>query len=193
MNLQGSYRVKAPQDRVWAALSSPEMLRHCTPGCKHLVVAAEGVYDTALEIGIGSIKGRFSGKIEIRDQVPGSQYKLTVSASGSAGFLNAQGVVDLKDAGAETLIEYSGQAQVGGPIAGVGQRMVDGVAKRLVAQFFACFAKALEADQSRPSGPDPFDKAQGHGEQGPNHDGPSGPKGDREGADISGDYRKGGE
>jgi carbon monoxide dehydrogenase subunit G len=153
------------------------MLRRCTPGCKHLVVAAEGVYDTALEIGIGSIKGRFSGKIEIRDQVPGSQYKLAVSASGSAGFLNAQGVVDLKDAGAETLIEYSGQAQVGGPIAGVGQRMVDGVAKRLVAQFFACFAKALEADQSRPSGPD----------------GPSGPKGDREGADISGDYRKGGE
>jgi len=110
---------------------------------------AEGAYDTVLEIGIGAIKGRFSGKIEITDQVAGSQYKLAVSASGSAGFLNAEGVVDLKATGAETLIEYSGHARVGGPIAGVGQRMVDGVAKRLVGQFFQCFAEAIRADPSR--------------------------------------------
>ena len=146
MNLQGSHKVKAPQDRVWKALSDPDVLRRCTPGCKQLVAVAEGAYDTVLEIGIGAIKGRFSGKIEITDRVAGSQYKLAVSASGSAGFLNAEGVVDLKDADGETLIEYSGQAQVGGPIAGVGQRMVDGVAKRLVGQFFQCFASALRSD-----------------------------------------------
>jgi carbon monoxide dehydrogenase subunit G len=148
MNLQGSYSVRAPRERVWDALSDPEALRRCTPGCKQLTAVADGTYDAVLEIGIGSIKGRFSGKIEIADRVAGSQYRLAVSAGGSAGFLNAEGVVDLKDAGGDTLIEYSGQAQVGGAIASVGQRMVEGVAKRLVGQFFDCFGKLVGVSET---------------------------------------------
>ena len=113
------------------------------PGCKRLVVNAAGGYDADLEVGVGAIKGQFTGTINIKDHVPGSQYKLAVSASGNAGFLNAEGLVELKEEGDATVIEYSGEAKVGGPIASVGQRMVEGVAKRLVAQFFRSFEEAM--------------------------------------------------
>ena len=146
MNLQGSHRVPAPRQQVWEALNRADLLRRSTPGCKRLVVNAGGSYDTELEVGVGAIKGRFSGTIEIQDRVPGSQYHLAVSASGSAGFLKAEGVVDLLDEGGATRIEYSGQAQVGGPIASVGQRMVDSVARRLVGQFFQSFEKVMLED-----------------------------------------------
>ena len=143
MNLQGSYEVAAPRQRVWEALNHPDVLRRCTPGCQRLVVNANGGYDTDLEVSVGAIKGRFAGKIEVKDRLPGARYQLAVSASGSAGFLNASGIIDLVEASGKTLVHYSGDAQVGGPIASVGQRMVDGVARRLVAQFFNCFAKAM--------------------------------------------------
>jgi uncharacterized protein len=143
MNLQGNFRVIAARAQVWEALNHPDTLRRCTPGCKRMIVNADGGYDTDLEVGIGAIKGRFSGTIAIKDQVPGSQYRLAVQASGSAGFLNAEGVVELMEDGVATRIEYSGSVQVGGLIASVGQRMVDSVAKRLVSQFFQSFEKLL--------------------------------------------------
>jgi hypothetical protein len=143
MTLKGSHTVKAPCEKVWEALNRPEILRRSTPGCKRLAVNAAGGYDTELEVGVGAIKGRFTGTIEIRDRVPGTQYLLAVSATGSTGFLNANGSVVLKEENGGTVIAYSGQAQVGGPIASVGQRMVEGVAKRLVVQFFRNFEEAL--------------------------------------------------
>jgi uncharacterized protein len=148
MNLQGSHRVEAPCAQVWNALNRPEILRQATPGCKRLVVNARGGYDTELEVGVGAVKGRFTGTIEIQDRVPGSQYYLAVSASGNTGFLIADGVVELREDGHGTAIEYSGRAQVGGLIASVGQRMVEGVAKRLVGQFFRNFEAAMNGVQS---------------------------------------------
>ena len=149
MKLEGNRRISAARQQVWEALNRPEVLRRCTPGCQRLVVNAAGGYDTEIEIVLGAIKGRFTGKIEIKDRVPGSQYRLAVSASGSTGFLNAEGVVDLREEAGETRIEYTGHAEVGGPIAGVGQRMMDSVAKRLVAQFFETLEKALSEPSRR--------------------------------------------
>ena len=146
MILKGTHTVKAPCEKVWEALNRPEILMRATPGCKRLVVNAAGGYDTELEVGVGAIKGRFTGTIEIKDRVPGSQYHLAVSANGNAGFLNAEGLVDLKENGGETQIDYAGQAQIGGPIASVGQRMAEGVAKRLVVQFFRNFEEALNTE-----------------------------------------------
>jgi carbon monoxide dehydrogenase subunit G len=147
MFLKGSHTVRAPREKVWEALNRPEILREVTPGCKRLVVNDAGGYDAELEVGVGAIKGRFTGTIEIKDRVPGSQYQLAISASGNAGFLNAEGLVVLKEENGGTLIEYAGQAQVGGPIASVGQRMVEGVAKRLVGQFFRSFEEAMINEQ----------------------------------------------
>ncbi len=143
MNLQGTVQVKAPRDRVWEALNDPKVLEQCTPGCKQMTLAEDGSYDILLEVGIASIKGRYTGKIRISDRIPGTQYKLAVTGKGAPGFLNAEGTLRLEEQGEETRIEYSGQANVGGLIAGVGQRIMGGVAKQLVGQFFKSFERLV--------------------------------------------------
>ncbi len=143
MNLQGTVQVKVPRDRVWEALNDPSVLEQCTPGCKQMTLAEDGSYDVLLEVGIASIKGRYTGKIRISDRIPGTQYKLAVTGKGAPGFLNAEGILRLEEQGAETRIEYSGQAQVGGLIAGVGQRIMGAVAKQLVGQFFKSFERLV--------------------------------------------------
>ena len=147
MNLQGSHRVNVRRELVWEALNRPEVLQQATPGCKRMSTNEHGGYNTEFEVSIGAVKGRFTGTIEIKDRVPGSQCHLVVSASGNAGFLNADGVVELKEDNSGTIIEYSGQARVGGLIASVGQRLVDGVAKRLLTQFFRNFEDAVMSVQ----------------------------------------------
>lgn len=147
--------MKAPPQQVWEALNRPDMLRRCTPGCKKLEAGEDGSFDVLLELGVGSVKGRYAGKIQITDRIPGSQYKLAVSGNGTIGFLNAEGLIRLADAEGQTRIEYSGVAHVGGPVAGVGQRVMDGVAKLLVGQFFRCFEKAMLADAAMLNEPGP--------------------------------------
>jgi len=158
MKLTGTHQLKAPREKVWEALNDQEILRQCTPGCKQLTLAAgdESIvsnvsYDVLMDVGVGSIKGSYAGKIQITDQIPGAQCKLTVSASGSTGFLRAEGIVQLDDSGEGTLVDYFGQAQVGGTIAGVGQRVIEGVAKLLVGQFFKCFETTVLKGRSQES------------------------------------------
>ncbi len=143
MTLKGTYRLKAPRDRVWEGLNDPSILMKCIPGCKQLALGAADSYDILMEVGIGAVKGRYTGKVRITDRIEGSQYRLSVTGSGSTGFVSAGGVVLLKELGYETIIEYDGQAQVGGLIAGVSQRVIEGVAKHLVGQFFKYFEKAV--------------------------------------------------
>ena len=143
MNLTGTCQLKAARERVWDALNDPEILRRCTPGCKEFAPTGENSYAVLLEVGVGSVKGRYKGKIEITNRVPGREYRLAVQGTGNTGFVNADGVIQLNQEGDETRIEYSGQARVGGPIAGVGQRVMEGAAKFLVGQFFKCFEAAI--------------------------------------------------
>ena len=153
MNLSGTYQLKIPRQQVWEALNDPEVLRQCTPGCKEMRPTGDDSYDVLMEIGVGSVKGRYTGKIQISDRVPGEQYKLAVTGKGSAGFVNAEGLIQLIDEGDETRIEYSGQAHVGGPVAGVGQRIMEGAAKFLVGQFFkGVEAAVLQAPEDSESG-----------------------------------------
>lgn len=161
MKLSGTHQLKAARERVWEALNDPEILRRCTPGCKEFAPTGENSYAVLLAVGVGSVTGRYKGKIEITDRVPGREYKLALNGTGNVGFVNAEGRVQLSDAGEETRIEYSGVASVGGPLAGVGQRIIEGAAKFLVGQFFKCFEAALprnpEATESAldSSGPEP--------------------------------------
>src|SRR3989338_9365668 len=99
MNLSGSYQLKIPRQQVWEALNDPEVLRQCTPGCKEMRPAGDDSYDVLMEVGIASVKGRYTGKIQISDRVPGEQYKLTVSGTGTPGFVNAEGLIQLIDEG----------------------------------------------------------------------------------------------
>lgn len=150
MTLEGTYELKALPDRVWEALNDSGVLAQCTPGCKQMVLASDGSYDVLLEVGVAGIKGRYTGKITITDRVPGSQFRMTVTGNGSTGFIRAEGVIQLKGLDGRTVIEYSGQVQVGGPIAGVGQRVMGGVSKLMVRQFFQALEKAVVKTEDSP-------------------------------------------
>src|SRR3990167_936396 len=115
MNLNGTYQLKIPRQQVWEALNDPEILRRCTPGCKEFAPTGENSYAVLLEVGVGSVKGRYRGKIEITNRVPGREYRLAMQGAGNTGFVNADGVIQLNAEGDETRIEYSGVANAGGP------------------------------------------------------------------------------
>ena len=134
----------APSQEVWDLLTDPQSLQHCTPGCKQLNEIATDEYAATMEVGIGPIKGIFNGKISMKEKAPPRSYKLIVEGSGAAGFVRGEGALTLQDEGGDqTAVHVSGDGQVGGVMAGVGQRLFDGVAKQLMGQFFQCMQSRL--------------------------------------------------
>lgn len=142
MKIEGVYTVKAPPDRVYQALTDPAILSRCMPGCERLEITEENHYDIALSVGVGAIKGRYSGKIRLEDTAPPSHYRMVVNIQGKMGFVKGEGAVDLTPQEEGTVIAYAGDVQVGGPVAAVGQRMLQGTARMMVRQVFG----AVEAE-----------------------------------------------
>jgi len=105
---------------------------------------SEDSYNATLKIGIGSIKGTFMGRIRMQDKQPPSHYRLSVEGKGGPGFLSGEGLIRLEDSGSDTNVSYSGDVQIGGLIASVGQRMLQGFAKQQISQFFMALAKETE-------------------------------------------------
>ena len=127
-------------------LTDPRSLQHCTPGCKRLDEIAADEFETTMEVGIGPIKGTFHGKISMTEKTPPRSYRLIVEGSGAAGFVHGEGALSLQEeAGDQTAVHVAGDGQIGGVMAGVGQRLVEGVAKQLMAQFFQCMQRRLAA------------------------------------------------
>lgn len=123
----------------------PEVLRQCIPGCKILEAEGAGVYRLEIEMGIAAIKGRYEGSVEMRDVVDGESYTLSIHAEGSPGFVTADLPFRLAPEEGGTLLSYDGNAEVGGMIASVGQRMVGGVAKLVAKQFFDALVREVRS------------------------------------------------
>ncbi|MBI3961323.1 MAG: carbon monoxide dehydrogenase subunit G [Deinococcus sp.] len=144
MNLSGTYVVKADQKMVWHTLLDPDALQHCLPGCQELVVQGPDQYQATLHIGIAAMKGTYTGKVQITERQELTRYKLLVEGTGSGGRVRGEGLLELAPAGPEgTKISYRGDAQVFGPIAAVGQRLLSGAARLLIGQFFKCLERQL--------------------------------------------------
>jgi len=144
MKIEGRFMFPAPSQEVWDLLTDPQSLQHCTPGCKQLNEIAADEFEATMEVGIGPIKGIFHGKISMKEKKPPRSYKLIVEGSGAAGFVRGEGNLTLQDeTGDQTVVHVSGDGQVGGVMAGVGQRLFDGVAKQLMGQFFQCMQSRL--------------------------------------------------
>ena len=143
MKLEGSYDVKAPRQKVWSAFLDPETLRKAIPGCEKLEMIAPDEYKATLKIGVGAVKGTFEGKVRLSDKKPPDSYRLAAEGSGGPGFVRADTLISLSDIEGGTRVSYSADVQVGGLIAGVGQRMLGGVSKMMADQFFTKMSDLL--------------------------------------------------
>lgn len=143
MKVEGSYTFDAPRDRVWSMLMNPEALKSCVPGCESLTPAGENAYEASLKVGVAAIRGNYKGTIRLTDLEEPSSYKMNVEGKGGAGFVKGVASIELVDEGETTVLNVHGDGNVGGTVAGVGQRMLGGVAKMLMGQFFECLKKQL--------------------------------------------------
>ena len=145
MKIEGKHKFRASQEKVWEVLTGPATLEKAIPGCDKLTEREPGKYDLLLKIGISAVKGTYNGKAEVADPEPPKRYRLIMEGSGNPGFVKGEADIELSQEGERTLVTYHGEAQVGGLIAGVGQRLIGGVAKMLLGQFFKNMEKVLKS------------------------------------------------
>ena len=147
MQVEGQYTINAPIERVWQSLLDPLGLQQCIPGCEKLEPIGEDTYQATMKVGVAAVRGTYQGKVTISDKEPPNRYRMLVEGSGGPGFVRGEAIIELtaRDAGATT-VKVKGDGQVGGTVAGVGQRMLSGVAKMLMGQMFDCVKKRVEAD-----------------------------------------------
>ncbi len=136
MKIEGSSDIPAPRERVWAAFLDPAILARALPGCEGLEAIGTGEYKAKMKIGVAAIKGTFEGKVRLFDLEPPNRYKMALEGSGGPGFVRGEASMELSDVDGGTRVTYSADAQVGGLIASVGQRMLGGVSKMMLDQFF---------------------------------------------------------
>ena len=141
MDMSGEVRIPASQERVWAALNDPETLRQAIPGCEELTKVSDTELEAAARAKIGPVSARFKGKVTLSDLQPPNGYTLSGEGSGGAdGFAKGQAQVTLRPDGDATILHYTVKATVGGKLAQIGQRLIDGAAKKMADDFFEKFS-----------------------------------------------------
>jgi YD repeat-containing protein len=155
MKLAGDYSFAAPQTVVWHALLDPTVLASVLPGCERLELVGDHVYEGQLQIKIGPVQGSFLGKVTLQDLQPESSYSMIVDGSGAPGFVKATARLTLAPDGQTTRLRYDADAQVGGKIASVGQRLVESSAKAIIKQSLEGLNAAMiaRAAASTPQSP----------------------------------------
>ncbi|MFN4310967.1 MAG: SRPBCC family protein [Ferrovibrio sp.] len=157
MELTGEQLIPAPRTKVWAALYDPEILRQCIAGCETVTKTSDTEFEATVQVKVGPVKAKFKGKVTLTDLDPPNSCTIQGEAQGgvAAGFGKGNAKVQLADArmdgapdGATTLT-YSVQAQVGGKLAQIGARLIDGVAAKMAEDFFAKFNQIVAAPQDQ--------------------------------------------
>lgn len=148
MKIEGTYRIEAPRERVFAALTDPGVLEKCIPGCERLEKAAENQYNARLSAGVGPVKGVFTATVSMRDVVAPERYTLVVEGKGQPGFVKGSGELSLADDAGGTSIRYTGEVNIGGTLAGVGQRMLQATANMLASRFFSALGNEVRMRQA---------------------------------------------
>ena len=147
MKIEGTTDIAAPRDRVWSGFLDPAVLSKAIPGCEELVAIGPDEYKAVMKVGVGPVKGTFEGKVRLSNQEPPNRYRMAVEGSGSPGFVRGEAVIELADAAGGTRVSCSGDIQVGGLIASVGQRLLGGVSRMMLDQFFGRMNELLTAPQ----------------------------------------------
>lgn len=138
--MKGEVRLAADRNFVWERLNDPETLRTCIPGCQSLERTADGGFDAAVKIKVGPVAATFKGRVSLEDLDPPNHYRIVGQGEGGiAGFAKGSARVELVggEGGEDCLLRYTAEATVGGKIAQLGGRLIDGIAKKTADQFFA--------------------------------------------------------
>jgi carbon monoxide dehydrogenase subunit G len=144
MDMTGEQRIAAPREAVWAALNDPEILRQCIPGCEEIEKSSDTEFAAKVTAKVGPVKARFGGKVTLSDMDPPNGYTITGEGSGgAAGFAKGGAKVALTTDGAETVLHYTVQANVGGKLAQIGSRLIDGTARKMAEDFFGKFSELV--------------------------------------------------
>ncbi len=146
LEITGEEVLEAPHEAVWFALNDPDTLTRCIPGCKSMTALGPDDYTVEMQLRVASVGGSFSGGIALSDKDPPTRCRITVSGSGTLGHGNgtAEFVLVAVDA-ATTKLTYEGKGEIGGLVAGVGQRILKGVARHLTGRFFTGLRQTLAA------------------------------------------------
>lgn len=146
MELTGEYRISAPRETVWKAILDPQMLKRCIPGCKELEQTGDNAYAAKVQVKVGPVSATFAGSVELTDMEAPAGCRIVGQGNGGiAGFAKGEAKVSLAEDGADTILTYVADAQIGGKLASLGGRLVQATAKKLSDQFFTAFAEALNA------------------------------------------------
>ena len=146
MTMNGEVQLAAPREAVWAKLNDPEVLKTCIPGCEELErTDDDSGFRAVAKIKVGPVSARFKGRVTLSDLDPPNGYKISGEGEGGvAGFAKGGAVVALAEKDGGTLLTYNVEANIGGKLAQLGQRLINGSAKKLADEFFANFAKAVQ-------------------------------------------------
>ena len=144
MTMTGEYQLPASQQAVWEKLNDPAVLKACIPGCQELNKTGDNGFQAVATIKIGPVKATFKGAVTLSDIDPPNGYKISGQGEGGvAGFAKGGAVVKLAPKDGGTLLSYNVEAQIGGKLAQLGQRLVNGAAKKVADDFFQNFVKAV--------------------------------------------------
>lgn len=161
MQLTDSRDIHAAPETVWAAILNPEVLQACVPGCESMTGSVEDGFEAAVVQKVGPVKARFTGLVTFVDIVPGQSLTLTGEGKGgAAGFAKGSAKVTMEPIPEGTRLTYEVQANVGGKIAQLGSRIIDGFAKKMADEFFARFQQGLEEPEATPDRTDEASEAQ---------------------------------
>lgn len=144
MKIQGAQLLPGTREQVWELFNDPQRLAKLLPGCERLDPDGKNRYKVAIKFALAAFSGAYSGRVELSEQKPPQSMRLRVEGKGAPGFMRGEGTLELAEKGEQTEVRYSGEVQVGGLIAAVGQRMIEAAAKRILQQFFQSASQQLQ-------------------------------------------------
>jgi carbon monoxide dehydrogenase subunit G len=145
MTMNGEVQLASPREVVWAKLNDPEVLKASIPGCEEMERTEDNGFRATVKVKVGPVSARFKGKVTLSDLDPPNGYKINGEGEGGvAGFAKGGAAVKLAEKDGGTLLIYDVEAQIGGKLAQLGQRLINGTAKKLADEFFTNFVKAVQ-------------------------------------------------
>ena len=160
MDMTGEFHIPATREAVWKALNDPEILKQCIAGCEELTKTSDTEFVAKVTARVGPVKASFAGKVTLSDLDPPNGYKIAGEGQGgAAGFARGGAEVHLEPDGDGTLLKYTVNAAIGGKLAQIGARLIDGTARKMANDFFAKFAATVGASSQPAGGMEPTQPA----------------------------------